>query len=624
MKKTDRQNTTPPAAAPAGEPPAIPLAVPAEKKATLTEWIAITLMFALPVVLFIWPVLRRFSSVALGLDDDNVLNLWTFWHASRAFLLQDEPLYSTLRILAPVGSSLALHDMSILPVLLLSPLTALWGLFGGFNLFLVLAQLWAGFATFKLVRLLTGSRLAAAFAAFFIELSPILYYRLINHYTLTWLGFIPFLIYLLLKGADGADTWTPRRRGLVTGGAAIACFLTSFNIFVLSFFTLGLIWVVLFAAALAGGSYALARRMAVVVAWTGLVCAAFFYLWAVVTPVQDARFWAQDVASRGGNETGALPAYFVLPNPRLWFFGSAAATPADGNLNPERFNNLGLSGAVLFALGLAFLARRRRAVMIALLIAAALCFDLALGYGSVNPLAAPDAGRLASPLLLFPKFLNLPLMKQARVPARWAFPLLALVATGAGCGCHWILEKIRRPRWRAATLAGLCAAVLIEFGHPATPTAPFTMPAAYEVIGTAERPTETIVEWPLFIFCGLKGFFGPPIDPARMVWATHHHYRIVTGYLSRIPVQRIAAVLNQPLLRDLWLLQDGEAGLLTDSGPTDPLTIRRWIALNDVKFIVLNKAVSCRKALQFLTGGGFASPVREDDQYIVLQTAMKN
>lgn len=609
-------------APPADEPvPPAPL-VEVEKKTNRLERVAIGLLFALPVLLFIWPALTNFSSVVLGLDDDNVLNVWTFWHASNAFLLSDEPLYSTMRVLAPVGSSLVLHDMSILPILLLTPVTAIFGVFAGYNLLLVMAQLWAGFATYKLVHLLTRSRLGAAFGAFYIEMSPVLYYRMINHYSLTYLGFIPFLIYLLLKGADPADAASPRRRGLVTGAAAIACFLTSFNIFTLAFFTVGMVWLVMLASALAVKSFSTAKRMMWIVAWTGLVCAAFFYVWAVITPLQDARFWTDKVDGSYGNETCAQITHFVSPNPKIWAFARSFSwepNVAGSNANPERFNNLGLTGLILFTLGMATLARRRLPVMIALLIATLLCFNLALGYGSINPAEVKNADQLASPFLLFPKFLSLPLMKNARVPARWVFPLLGLIATGAGCGCHWVLGKIQRPNRRLIALAGLCGFVFFEFCHTATPTTPFALPPAYRAMGQAQDPTEMVVEWPLYMFCGLKGVFGTCSDPERQIWAMQNNYRTAAGYLSRIPIERLALLINQPFLRDLWMLQEGNPGLLLDTEPTDPDAIRRWLFVNDVRFVVVRKTMDYQKVLKFVVGNQFADFFREDENFIVLK-----
>jgi hypothetical protein len=582
----------------------------------------IAFLFVLPVAWFVWPVLPHFRDAILGLADDNVLNLWTFWHVTNALLLRDEPLYSTMRVLAPLGSTLALHDMCILPSLLLAPLTGVLGTYAGFNLLLVMAQLWAGFGAYMLVRHLTGSRLSAAFAAFLLEMSPILYYRQINHYSLTYIGFIPFLIYLLLKGADAADLMPARRRGLLTGLAAIACFLTSFNIFILSFFTLGAMWLALLVEALASKAFASAKRLAMVAAWTGLACTIFFFAWTVVTPVQDARYWWDEPTGRVGNEHGALEAYLVVPNPHYWLFASHFSSwprVGGGDSNDERFNDLGCTSLALFVIGMFSLARRRRGVALVLLLTAIACFDLSLGYGSINPMSALDADKRASAWLLFPKFLSLPLMKQARVPARWSFPLLACVVAGAGCGVHWLMEKIHGPKRRLAVLAALCAMAFVEYAHSTTPTTTFAMPDAYRAMGTADAPTALIIETPIYEFCGLKGWFGARLDPARMAWAMQHRYRIVTAYLSRISYRRIAAVLNQPLIRDLWMLQGGSTKFLTDTAPTDMMSIRRWIAVNDARFIVINKKMDYKPTLEYLKTTHLASPIKEDAQYIVLK-----
>jgi len=145
------------------------------------------------------------------------------------------------------------------------------------------------------------------------------------------------------------------------------------------------------------------------------------------------------------------------------------------------------------------------------------------------------------------------------------------------------------------------------------------MPDAYRVMGTADAPTALIIETPIYEFCGLKGFYGAKLDPERMAWAMRHRYRIVTAYLSRISFRRIVAVLNQPLIRDLWMLQGGTTGLLTDTAPTDLMTIKRWIALNDARFIVINKKMNYQATLEYLKAAHLASPIEEDAQYIVLK-----
>jgi hypothetical protein len=590
------------------------------------ERFLVGLLFLLPVLWFIYPALPHFSRIILGIPNDNVLNIWTFWHATHAFLLHDEPLYSTQRILAPLGSTLALHDMSLLPTFLLSPITQVMGIFFSFNLFLILAQLWAGFGIFSLVRHLTQSRLSAAFAAFLIEMSPILFYRLINHYSLTYIGFIPFLTYLLIKSMEESDAHSARRQGVIIGGTAIACFLTSFNIFTLSFCTLAFLWTGAFITALAQRAHTQARRLVTIVLWAGIVCGAFLYIWAVVSPVQDARFWWNEKTISAGNEVGINLPYLLTPNPRYWAFADHLTTwPATySNNNDERFCYLGYIPSLLCLIGTVALIRRRRLWGILFLLTLALCINLAIGYGSTPPLNPFYTDQRASPWLLFPKFLHLPLMKQARVPARWMFPALAFFVTFAGCGINTLLQKYHTPRKRIAVVLLLCTLISLEYAHRPTPTTDFTIPAAYQAIGVADTPTAMVVEFPLYAICGVKGWCGDTkSDLPRMAWATQHRYRIVTGYLSRISLHKLTALFNQPFLRDLWMLQNGLSTMLTDQSPTDQAMVHRWLRLNDVRFVIVDKQrANAQKVVQYLTDNHLAVLKKEDAHYGVYQIKM--
>jgi hypothetical protein len=589
------------------------------------ERAAIVLLFAFPVFYFAGPALPRFCGAILGLPGDGIHNLWSAWHVANATLLRDEPMYSTMRLLAPVGATLTMHTLCLLPSMLVAPVTQWISPYAGYNLLIVMAQLWAGFGAFMLVRRLTGSTLSGAFAAFVMESSPILFHRLVNHFSLAYMGFIPLLIERLLAGAEKDDPAALRRHGLATGGIAIACFLTDYNLCMLSIFSMGVFWVALAVAALIAGSRERLGRLAFLALWPSLVFGVFLYAWACFTPLQDARFWWHDPPTALGRENNATGAYYLIPDPESWSFAqwlpaSARETRATG---PERFNFLGLTCLALCGLGAVALAKRRRAVLAAMLLLSGACLDLSLGYGAFNPLHGGAASGAPSPFLLFPKLEGMPLLGQFRVPARWALPLMTCVVAGAGCGFHWILQKLHRPALRLAALAFFCGLAFVEFAHKPTPVAAFPLPDAYRAIGTAQDPRDMIVELPINIHCGEKGPIGPSLDPERMAWSMEHGYRIVSCYLSRISYDRIVAVLNQPLIRDLWTMQGGSLGSMQDGRPTDLATVKRWIALNHARYIVINKRMNYIKIMDYLRAGQIASPIAEDDAYIVLETSAR-
>jgi hypothetical protein len=409
---------------------------------------------------------------------------------------------------------------------------------------------------------------------------------------------------------------------LATGGLVIACFLTDYTLCMLSIFSMGVFWLAMAGAALISGSRERLDRLAALALWPGVVFAAFLYAWACFTPVQDARFWWHDPPTSLGRENHALGTYYLIPDPTSWSFARhlPASARDPGASGPERFNFLGLTCLALCGFGAVALAKRDRPVLVALLLLSGACLDLSLGYGSVNPLHGGAAAGASSPLLLFPKIASLPLLGQFRVPARWALPLMACVAAGSGCGMHWIFQKLHRPGSRLAALTLVCGLIFVEFAHEPTPVSAFPLPNAYRAIGMAQDSRDMIIELPINIHCGEKGPMGPSLDPERMAWSMEHGYRIVSCYLSRISYDRIVAVLNQPLIRDLWTMQGGSLGSMQDGRPTDPATARRWIALNHARYIVINKRMDYRKIMDYLLTSQIASPVADDGAYIVLET----
>jgi hypothetical protein len=280
----------------------------------------------------------------------------------------------------------------------------------------------------------------------------------------------------------------------------------------------------------------------------------------------------------------------------------------------EQSTYLGISVLLLAALGAYHLRRnlRRRARLVGLLLILALSLNLSLGK-ELTILKSPSDFKAFNHLLLLNHLDGLALFKQSRVPGRWSMTAFLMVAVLAGCGFHRLL-RIRRPwlKYGASILA--LALVMLEFAHRPAQVSAFPHPRAYDQIGQARQPEETLVEVPLGFLDGARAYGPIREDLGRMVWATRHHYRVVSCYLSRIGDRRVRHLIDQPFLRDLWYCQGNDQGLV-QGAPTPGADVEQWLRRNHVTYVMVRRAGRSDAVEPYLASTRLFNRVYLDEQY---------
>lgn len=603
--------------------PPLPSGSPAEappRPLARSERLWIAFCFVFPAAHHFASILPRFSSAALGDSGDIPVHLWSLWHTARALAGVGESVYQTSQLLAPLGTTLIYNTTCVFPSLLAAPVVWIAGLFAGYNMLLLAETLFAGWGTYLLARHLSGSATAAGFSAFLVQMSPALFFRLISHFSLLALGFLPLVLYVYLRaggGVAGRRWW-----GSAGGAGAImtALFYTDYNLFVYAIFLLTLLAVLRVAYALEGRERKVTAdflRFACVSAAAFAVLVLPFFWFA---PFQDTRAW-HDASPNPlwGRYLGSDVAFYVIPNPRYWLLADwlPAAVHENAPIYDEQAAYLGFLPMLLALPGFIALGRRHRAAFFVLFLTLAISLLVSLGYKIIRFSYWVDIPAYADRLLLFRYMSEIPLFSQLRVPARWSLLLSLVIMIGAGCGWAWIEGLVANRRWKSWLPWAAALLVFVEFGHKPTPISEFSYPPAYEAIGKAASPREMILELPLGFLWGTGKVATVPVRAYRMVHATRHEYAIVSCYLSRISTYRIQYILNQPLIRDLWIAQGGDVEYLTASDPTPSAAALEWARLNHLRFVVLEKYAAQEPIRRRIEEESWLSVVFEDSRYVV-------
>jgi hypothetical protein len=120
-----------------------------------------------------WPLVLHFTDQVPGwYVADNYEYLWKMWWFKHALLdLHQSPLVAP-HIFYPQGFQLAHAELSPLHTLIGLPLTWLWGEIPTYNLFSMLSFIITGWATFALIRRLTGNNWAGLLSGVLLSLTP--------------------------------------------------------------------------------------------------------------------------------------------------------------------------------------------------------------------------------------------------------------------------------------------------------------------------------------------------------------------------------------------------------------------------------------------------------------------
>jgi hypothetical protein len=140
-----------------------------------------------------------------------------------------------------------------------------------------------------------------------------------------------------------------------------------------------------------------------------------------------------------------------------------------------------------------------------------------------------------------------PVIGAARTPTRFAIPMLLAIAVLFA----WALNHVARRRASVGVVAALLALELLPVPRL---TASARVPSVYSTIA-ADPDDVSVLEVPFGIWDGTSqaGF----TNIATMYYQTRHEKRLVGGYLSRVPPDRVRRLLSFPTLGLLAELSAG-------------------------------------------------------------------
>lgn len=454
--------------------------------------------FATLTVVLTWPQVPAIGT-GVGWHYDALFSVWRIAWIAHAILHQPLHLFDA-NIFWPEHGTLAYSDALLLPGLLAAP--ALW--LGVpevvvYNLLVLLSFVACGVGMYALVRRLTGSALAGAFAGVVFAFQP----NRIGHYPqLELLWGWPFPLALL-----ALDRLFDRRRvrdGVLLGSVLVLQAWSSIYYFVF----LVTIVAIVAAGMLAGRSRrdvsGAVRPLATAAIIVALLVAPYALEYASASQSVGLRR-AQDVA-----EWSPTAASYATATPTNWLYGGRVG---DGGLEKVLFP--GLIAVSLALAGLVAPFDRRRLCYLA---ATAVAVEISLGVHGAT------GGWVFQHVLPY---------RALRVPARMFVAVSTFVAVFGGYGIARLVRGAAP--WRVALGVALVAASAVESAAMPLPlmTVDTHLPGVYAWL--AAQPTSPVMDWPL----PTPDKLGITRTPWYMYYSTYHWQPLVAGYSGFYPVSYV-------------------------------------------------------------------------------------
>ncbi len=514
-----------------------------------------------------WPLVSYPFRGLLPGSRDVSSYVWALWWVARQVSHLGNP-WLTTHMAAPAGMQLGFDTLILLPALLITPVTLLFGPSASFGLLAILTPGLLCYVTYRAARLWLGRWGAIAAGALF-GLSTMVTWQDWFHLNIS-LGtlFLPMTLEAAVR-LRRAPGWP---RGIACGLVLGAAVLTNQESAVVATLLAAAVLAPWLLAALVRERGTAARRKLLALLAAAVVAA------VVASPqlIAMAQQAAAGGASAGGNALArtyllygqGIPAMFA-GSPRLhqYHLGALAA----GYAYREPLEGVVTFGVVLCAaavLGLAVTWRRRSSWWLALLwlagAALALGPTLQIASRQYVPLATRWHGVLISQLLPYSWLVRVPGMSALREADRLALLGLLGAAILAGAGVEWLTRRARQPAGRPALAARAVLALVIiaglaEAGWSGTGSRP--MPTATTRLDApiaADHSGSVVLDLPF----GLRG--GIPLVGSRialqpLVMATADGHPRAISYSSWVPRPTITRMLRHPFYDCLIAVQDGRS-----------------------------------------------------------------
>lgn len=507
-----------------------------------------------------YPITFNLSTHIVGRPYEDVFEvLWQLaWLKQAVFELQVNPFY-TPNVYYPVGWHLASGAQPVWYLLLLTPLTAVFGPVTTYNLAVLMLCALAGYGTYLLAHEVSGASWGSAVAGVAYMVLPALTLRFGGHlHVLISAAVLPFAYWAVFKAIQVAETpykWS------VLAGVFLGCSILGhwYFIFITS---LPLIGLIVWHLTIAPDKVNLGKRLVVI----GFVCAAVVAPFALLTHyARQADIDEVDSYTLLESDSfGISPDHLLWPNPLHPLWGEPIRAQIAGE---HDYISLGITTTILAVIGLWSVRQRR---LYGFLFTAVIAFILALGPSLhwqgmrveveaviglrwLNQWLLSDLpfadGRVAIPMPAAFLHRYLPLYNSMRVGARFFFVLALMIAIFAAFGVQTLQKK-----WpsvsKIVTFVAISFILFEGFSVPYWAISEVAQNDRPELAAWLQnQPLElAIIEYPL-----------PTVNKLAMYRQASHRHPVANGYMSFEPRywREAAPILGEwptaaalPLLRE--------------------------------------------------------------------------
>ncbi|MFH1403288.1 MAG: hypothetical protein ABIH11_03360 [Candidatus Altiarchaeota archaeon] len=178
----------------------------------LKEELRITVTYTLLALVMTYPLVFHYTTHVPGDNQDASKFMWNLWWAKESVTGLKNPFYCD-RIFHPLGTSLVFDTYAFILGVLSIPVQATLGLITAYNTMILLAIVWSGLGTYKLVEHLTSRKDVALACGIAFAFTPYRMAHMLGHLNLVSTQWMPFYILHLFKSLDKGD----RRDGILAG-----------------------------------------------------------------------------------------------------------------------------------------------------------------------------------------------------------------------------------------------------------------------------------------------------------------------------------------------------------------------------------------------------------------------
>lgn len=176
--------------------------MPLKNKNLIIEYFFVIAGLLILTLVIFRELLPNFSSAIIGDGYDGVTFLWNFWWVKKSILELHQNSFWSDYMFFPFSMDLRLHTLIFAPALITLPLQLLWGPIAALNIYVLSSFVLSGLGAYSLAKFYVKIRSAAFLGAIIYEFNTYVFSHTYDHFNLTTIWPIPFVIYFLEKSYE--------------------------------------------------------------------------------------------------------------------------------------------------------------------------------------------------------------------------------------------------------------------------------------------------------------------------------------------------------------------------------------------------------------------------------------